>query len=59
MLQYPVIYWLAEGLSYSVPVHSGHCVQVCGFRDPSVHNQHLVIDHRGQRQPAEDLLEKL
>lgn len=40
-------------------VHSGDDVEVCGVRDAAVHDQHLVIDHCGQRQPAEDLLQKL
>lgn len=40
-------------------VHSGDDVEVCGVRDPAVHDQHLVIDHCGQRQPAEDLLQEL
>lgn len=49
----------AQTLSHFVSVHSGYGVEVCGVRDPSMHDENLVVDHRGQRQPAEDLLKKL
>lgn len=45
--------------AYFVSVHSGYRVEVCRVRDPTMHNQHLVINHCGQRQPAENLLENL
>jgi len=48
-----------EGLSYFVSVHSGDHVEVRRVGDPAVHNQNLILNHCGQRQPAEDLLDEL
>ena len=45
--------------SHFVSVHAGDEVKICRVRDASMQNQHLLIDHRRQRQPTEDLLEKL
>lgn len=53
-----IVYWVAL-LSYSVPIHIGNDVEVGCVWDPSVHYQNSLVDHGGQRQPAEDLLEQL
>lgn len=42
-----------------VSVHSAEDAEVCGVGDPSVENQHLLVDHCRQWQPAEDLLQQL
>lgn len=42
-----------------VSVHSCEDAEVYGVGDPSVENQHPLIDHRHQRQPAENLLQQL
>lgn len=40
-------------------VHSGYGAEVRRVGDPSVHDQHLMVDDCRQRQPAEYLLQKL
>lgn len=44
---------------YFVSVHSGYGAEVSHVGEPSVHNQHLVVNDCGQGQPAEYLLQKL
>ena len=44
---------------YLVSFHPGDDIEVRGVGYSPVDHQHLAIDHRGQGQPAEHLLQKL
>ena len=44
---------------YLVSFHPANDVEVRGVGYPPVDHQHLAINHGGQRQPAEHLLQKL
>lgn len=41
-----------------MPVQFGQDGEVSGVGDASMEDQHLLVDHRCQRQPAEDLLQQ-
>ena len=46
-------------IGHLVAVHAGQDAEVRGVRDAAVQHQHLLVDHRRQGQPAEDLLQQL
>ena len=46
-------------IGHLVAVHAGEHAEIRGVRDSAVQNQHLLVDHRRQGQPAEDLLQQL
>lgn len=47
------------GGPHAVSVHSGQDTKVRGVGDASMEDQHLLINHGRQRQPAENLLQQL